>query len=57
MFKDTTHILRQLKKGLGILLLLAIVAELFFFPSLANLYGCLMAAIAYGVFTLFLKEK
>jgi hypothetical protein len=51
------QILQQAKKGLGIALLFAILAELIFFPSLANFYGCLMASIAYGVFYYFLQEK
>ncbi len=57
MNREPIHILRQLKNGLGLLLFLAVVGELIFFPSLANLYGCFMAVIAYAVFMLFLKEK
>jgi hypothetical protein len=57
MYKESIHILRQAKKVLGILLLFAIVGEIIFFPSMPNLYGCLMAIISYVVFSNFLKEK
>ncbi len=57
MIKQPIHILRQIKKGLGILLVLAVIGEMLFFPSLANAYGCLMAIISYGVFCYFLKEN
>ena len=56
MKKENIHILKQLKKGMLIALVLAVVGEMIFFPSLANFYGCVMAVIAYAVFTYFLKE-
>ncbi|MBT9187523.1 hypothetical protein [Zobellia russellii] len=56
MSKENVHILKQLKRGMLIALVLAVVGEMIFFPSLANFYGCVMAVIAYGVFTYFLKE-
>ncbi|WP_282162223.1 hypothetical protein [Ulvibacterium marinum] len=57
MSKQPIHILRQLKKGLAILLFFAVVCEIFFFPTLPNFFGCVMAVIAYWVFSFFLKEK
>jgi len=57
MVKEPIHILRQIKKGLGCVLVLAVVCELLFFPTLSNAYGCFMAAVSYGVFCYFLKEK
>lgn len=57
MGKQPIHILRQIKKGLALLLILAVVGEILFFPTLPNFYGCVMAIIAYGVFSYFLKEK
>ena len=57
MYKQSPHILRQIKKGLGFLLILAVAGEMLFFPTLANGYGCLMAVISYCVFSYFLKEK
>ncbi|WP_282116706.1 hypothetical protein [Cellulophaga baltica] len=49
--------IRQIKKGLIILLALGVVAEMVFFPSLTNLYGCIMAVISLTVFLYFFKTK
>lgn len=57
MGKQPIHILRQIKKGLALLLILAVVCEMLFFPTLPNFYGCVMAIISYWVFSFFLKEK
>ncbi|KGK29319.1 hypothetical protein [Cellulophaga sp. E6(2014)] len=57
MNKEPIHLLNLLKKSLGTILLLAIIGELIFFPSLANFYGCLMAIISFGIFYQFLNEK
>ena len=57
MAKESIHILRQAKKGLAIMLILAIIAEILFFPTLPNLYGCFMAVISFWIFSYFLKEK
>ena len=57
MGKQPIHILRQIKKGLVLLLIFAVVGEMLFFPTLPNFYGCVMAIISYWVFSFFLKEK
>ncbi|WP_300021504.1 hypothetical protein [uncultured Maribacter sp.] len=57
MFNQPIHILRQFKKGLGILLLIGLIGELLFFPTLANLYGCIMAVVSFLIFSYFLREK
>lgn len=57
MFNQPVHILRQFKKGLAILLLIGLIGELLFFPTLANLYGCIMAVVSFLIFSYFLQEK
>lgn len=49
--------IKEFKVILKLLLVISIVAEILFFPSLANLYGCFMAVIALWVFSYFFKEK
>ena len=53
--KTKNHTLVLLKKYLLIFLVLAVVAELLFFPTLPNFYGCVMAVVSYLVFSYFLK--
>ncbi|MDE3741476.1 hypothetical protein [Maribacter polysaccharolyticus] len=57
MGRSPIHVLRQIKNALKVLLILGVVCEILFFPTLPNLYGCMMALIAYWVFSFFLKEK
>ncbi|MGY8914246.1 MAG: hypothetical protein ACKVJF_04080 [Flavobacteriales bacterium] len=57
MGKQSIHIFRQIKKGLGILLVLAVICEILFFPTLPNFFGCVMVIISYLVFIHFLKEN
>ncbi|MGY6648128.1 hypothetical protein [Wenyingzhuangia sp. IMCC45574] len=52
-----SYILQHLKKWLGIILLIAIPLEIFFFPTLPNVVGCVMALISYFVFSFFLQNK
>lgn len=52
------NLVHLLRKWLGILLYVAIVGELVFFPSLPNLCGCAMALIVWLIFrTFFLKRN
>ncbi|WP_324024078.1 hypothetical protein QSV08_13915 [Maribacter sp. BPC-D8] len=57
MGSQPIHILRQLKKSLAVILAIAIIGEIIFFPTLANFYGCVMAIISFWIFSFFLKEK
>lgn len=57
MASQPIHILRQLKRVLEVILILAVVGEIILFPTLPNFYGCVMAVIGYWVFSFFLKEK
>jgi len=57
MLNTNAILLVQLKKWLGIILIIAIIGEIIFFPSLQNILGCVMAAISYGTFMYFLKRK
>ncbi|WP_405607781.1 hypothetical protein [Polaribacter sp. Asnod1-A03] len=55
--KQKIYILEQLSKWLGILLMIAIPLEILMFPSLPNLFGCLMTLLSYLIFRYFLKQK
>lgn len=57
MGKEPIHIIRQTKKGLVIMLVLAVVCELLFFPTMPNFFGCAMAIISYCVFSFFFQDK
>lgn len=54
---DTNYILQSARRILGVITIFTILGELFLYPSLDNVYGCLMMAISYYVFQYFLKEK
>ena len=56
MIEEPSSLLRSISYWLGIVLLIAIVLEITFFPSLANALGCIMALTSYGVFRYFLKR-
>lgn len=51
------YFLESVKRFLTITFIIAFFAELFFFPSLKNLFGCLMAGISFSVFRYFLKSR
>lgn len=57
MNKTSIHVLTNFKIGLRWFLIIAILIELLIFPSLANLYGCIMTVISFIVFSHFLQEK
>lgn len=53
----TNDVIGYIRKLLGIILYTSIIFEMIFFPSLANLCGCIMTLIVYLIFhTFFLKR-
>jgi hypothetical protein len=46
-----------LRKYLGLVLYVAICFEMFFYPSLENLVGCIMELVVWFVFRFFLRRK
>ena len=57
MLKEKNHTIRQIKTLLIAVLMIAVIGEMIFFPSTANLFGCIMAMIALFVFLLFFNER
>ncbi|WP_157486435.1 hypothetical protein [Maribacter forsetii] len=57
MLKEKNHTIRQIKTLLIAVLMIAVIGEMIFFPSTANLFGCIMAMIALTVFLLFFNER
>ncbi|WP_299797807.1 hypothetical protein [uncultured Maribacter sp.] len=57
MINSKNHSIRQINWVLRVLLIVAVIGELIFFPSVANFFGCVMAIISYMVFSYFFKEE
>lgn len=57
MLKEQNHTIRQIKTLLIAVLVLAVIGEMIFFPSTANMFGCIMAIIALFIFLFFFNEK
>lgn len=53
----TNDIIGYLRKWLGIILYTSIIFEMIFFPSLANLCGCIMTLIVYLIFKYFFLKR
>lgn len=57
MRKLNTDNIAIIKRGLTIALLMSIIGELIFFPSLANFIGCLMALLCLKIFLILFKRQ
>jgi len=57
MIHSKNHSIRQINWVLRVLLVVGVIGELIFFPSVPNFFGCIMATISYMVFSYFFKEE
>ncbi|MFI8604791.1 hypothetical protein ACIGCP_10035 [Cellulophaga baltica] len=57
MVENKNYTITLIKKILRLLLILGVVAEMIFFPSLPNFYGCVMAILSLVIFSYFFKLK
>ncbi|WP_282143460.1 hypothetical protein [Cellulophaga baltica] len=57
MVENKNYTITLIKKILRLLLILGVVAEMIFFPSLSNFYGCVMAILSLVIFSYFFKLK
>ncbi len=57
MFKEKNHTIRQIKTLLVLVLFISVIGEMIFFPSTANMFGCVMATIALFIFLFFFNER
>ncbi|MDF4201872.1 hypothetical protein PXD56_02825 [Maribacter sp. SA7] len=55
MIYSENHSIRQINLVLKVILVIGVVGELIFFPSIPNFFGCVMAVISYMVFSYFFK--
>lgn len=55
MIKSENHSIRQINLILKVILVIGVIGELIFFPSIPNFFGCVMAVISYMVFSYFFK--
>jgi len=55
MINYKNHSIRQINWLLRVLLVVGVIGELIFFPSVPNFFGCIMAIISYMVFSYFFK--
>ncbi|MDF4221148.1 hypothetical protein PXC01_06075 [Maribacter sp. M208] len=55
MIKSENHSIRQINLILKVILVIGVIGELVFFPSIPNFFGCVMAVISYMVFSYFFK--
>ncbi|WP_282074639.1 hypothetical protein [Maribacter aquivivus] len=57
MINSKNHSIRQINWVLRILLVVGVIGEFIFFPSVPNFFGCVMAIISYMVFSYFFKVE